>query len=108
MRFRILHVGRNNLKCQYRLRTGVLENSSVEKDLGLSVDDKPTMSWQHFCSQVGEWYSEVHWEECGQQLKGGDPASLLIPSEATSGVLCSVSGFSVPDKELLKTVQQRS
>lgn len=108
MRFRILHLGRNNLKCHYRLRTDVLENSSVEKDLGLLVDDKLTMSWQHPCGQEGQWYPGMHWEECGQQVKGGDPASLLIPSEATSGVPCPVLGFSVPDKELLKTVQQRS
>lgn len=39
--------------------------------------------------------SWVHWEVRGQQLKGGDPPLLLGPSEATSGVLSSVLGFSV-------------
>jgi len=38
---RVLHLGRNNLMHQYRL-----ESSSVERDLGVLVDDRLTMSQQ--------------------------------------------------------------
>ena len=41
---RILHLGRNNPKHQYRLRPDLLESSSVERDLGDLADNKLTMS----------------------------------------------------------------
>lgn len=43
---RVLHLGRNNPKYQYRLGDNLLERSSEEKDLGVLVDDRLTMS-QH-------------------------------------------------------------
>jgi len=49
---RVLHLGRNNLMHQYRLRVDLLENSSVERDLGVLVDDKLTMSQQ--CALVAK------------------------------------------------------
>ncbi|KAF4788836.1 hypothetical protein TURU_156456 [Turdus rufiventris] len=41
---RVLHLGKNNPKYQHSLGADLLESRSVDKDLGVSVDDKLTMS----------------------------------------------------------------
>jgi len=43
---RVLHLGRNNLMHHYRFGVDLLENSSVERALGVLVDNRLTMSQQ--------------------------------------------------------------
>ena len=75
---------------QYRLGADLLESSSAERELGVLVDNRLTMSQQCPGCQESQWDPGVHQDDCGQQVEGGSPSPLHCPGEASSGVLCPV------------------
>ena len=54
----VLRLGRNNPRHQHVLRSNQQESSSAEKDLGVLVDNKLTMS--HQCSKKSQQYPGLH------------------------------------------------
>jgi len=95
---RVLHLGRNNPRHQYRLGL-TCWRAALRRGTGSAGARQGDHEPAGFLGcQEGQWSPGVHSEECGQQVEGGSPPSLLCPGEAPSGVLCPVLGSPVQER----------
>jgi len=81
---KVLHMGWGNPLYQHQLGDEGIESSPAEKDLGVLVEEPPMCAH----SAEGQPNPGLHQKQRGQQVEGGDSASLLCSDEAPPGVLC--------------------
>ncbi|PKU46682.1 hypothetical protein llap_2999 [Limosa lapponica baueri] len=106
---RLLHLGRNNPIHQYRLGVDLLESSSVEKDLGVLVDNRMTIRQQ--CALVAKKADGIL--GCIKKSVASRSRKVILPlhSALVRLHLEYCVQFWAPqinrDRELLERVQQR-
>ncbi|KAJ7417705.1 hypothetical protein BTVI_31748 [Pitangus sulphuratus] len=107
---RILHLGKNNPRHQYRLGDDLLESSSVEKDMEVLVDNRLFMSQR--CALVAKktngilGYSRKSIASSSREVILSLHSALVRPN-----LQCSVQYWAPQyktDVELLERVQQRA
>ncbi|GAB0189268.1 mitochondrial enolase superfamily member 1 [Grus japonensis] len=109
-KFRVLHLRRNNPTHQYRLGVDLLGSSSVEKDLGVLVDNKLSMSQQ--CAFVAKKANGIL--GCIEKSMASRLREVLLPLySALVGphLECCVQSWAPQfkkDRELLERMQCRA
>ncbi|GAB0210329.1 mitochondrial enolase superfamily member 1 [Grus japonensis] len=107
---RVLHLGRNNTMHQYRLGVDLMGSSSAEKDLGVLVDNKLSMSQQ--CALVAKKVNGIL--GCIQKSAASRSGEVILPlySALVRPHLEYCVHFWAPqykkERELLERVQQRA
>ncbi|GAB0183888.1 mitochondrial enolase superfamily member 1 [Grus japonensis] len=98
---RVLPRGKNNPRYQCRLGVDLLGSSAVEKDLGVLVDNKVSMSQQ--CALVAKKTNVIlgciKKSVASRSTEGAYPHPLLCPGEATSGIWCPVLGSPIQERQ---------
>jgi len=87
---KVLHMDRGNPMHRYRLGRECIVSSPAKKDLGVLVDEKLSMTQQCvLAAQKANRILDCIKKKCGQQIEGGDSATLLRSGVTPPEVLCT-------------------
>ncbi|GAB0196064.1 hypothetical protein GRJ2_002071700 [Grus japonensis] len=108
---RILHLGWSNTRHKYKLGKEWLESSPAERDLGVLVNSRASMSQQ--CALAAKRANHIlggiKHSRHHQPVKRGDYPAIFSIGVASPGVLCAVLGPTIyKDVKGLECVQRRT